>query len=261
MRTSRLLALLACLVATGAGAQEVPPPLSAQCEAPNADISIPAPLPRLSELLERRAAVKILAIGSSSTAGVGASSVQRAYPAQLQELLRLALKGVEAQIVNRGVSGEVARTTAERLRTEVAISKPDVVLWQVGTNDALARVPVEDFETVLRSTVAWLKANRIDPVLVGLQYSPQYVRDEHYFAIREALRRVAESENVLFVRRYTAMQFIAAHSKDGLVSDDGLHLNDLGYRCMAEHIARGVITSLFLRRRDVPGQQPSRPRQ
>ena len=69
--------------------------------------------------------------------------------------------------------------------------------------------------------------------------------------IREALRKVATDENVLYVRRYEAMQFIAKTraNQDMLASDD-FHLNDLGYQCMAEHIAQAVVTNLFLRRRD-----------
>ena len=249
-----LVAAIAMIAFTGvARAQVDAPPLSARCDAPNADIAIPAPLPRLTEKLGQRAPLRILAIGSSSTWGIGASSLRRTYPAQLQAILQSALKGAQAQIINRGVSGEVAQTTAARLRTEVALEKPDLVLWQVGTNDALSRVPPEDFERTVDSTVAWLKENNIDTVLVGLQYTPNFARDENYFAIREALRRVATVRDVLYVRRYDAMQFIS-NTKGGaeLMSGDDLHLNDLGYQCMAEHVARAVIVSLFLRRRDLP---------
>lgn len=250
---SLLAALGLGLLSWPAQAQFDAPALSPRCEAPSADIAIPAPLPRLAERLESRKPVKILAIGSSSTYGIGSSTRRKTYPAQLEAILRPALKGALAVIVNRGVSGEVAQTTADRLRTEVALEKPDLVLWQVGTNDALARVPPEDFERTVSSTVSWLKENNIDTVLVGLQYTPKFARDEHYFAIREVLRRLAAANDVLYVRRFDAMQFIAkANGAANLMSDDDLHLNDLGYQCMAEHVARAVIVSLFLRRRDVP---------
>lgn len=233
------------------------PPLSPSCEAPNADIAAPAPLPGLVEHLAQGGQLHILAIGSSSTWGVGASSRRRTYPAQLKAILQAALHGVDAEIINRGVSGEVAQTTAERLRTEVALQRPDLVLWQLGTNDALSRVPPEDFERTVRTTVEWLKSNNVDTVLVGLQYTPESTRDENYFAIREALQRVAASENVLYVRRYNAMAFIAKHyGNTDLLSDDGLHLDDLGYRCMAEHVAHAVIANLFVHGRDLPKDLP-----
>ncbi len=253
-----LAVLLGCLVAR---AQDAPPPLSPQCEAPAADIAAPAPLPHLADLLANKsAAVRILAIGSSSTWGVGASSRKKTYPALLRNILEGALKGVKAEIVNRGVSGEVAQTTAERLRTAVALDKPDLVLWQVGTNDALARVEAGDFEDTLRSTISWLKASDIDVVLVGLQYAPKFVRDDSYTAIREALKKVAVAENVLYVSRFDAMKFIAQNQTgEQLISGDDLHLDDLGYECMAEHISRAVIANLFVRRRDLPKPAPPAP--
>jgi acyl-CoA thioesterase-1 len=256
-----LLAIGLSLATTTAIAQDAPPPLSPQCEAPNADIAAPAPLPRLAERLEKGGTIRILAIGSSSTWGVGASARGKTYPALLRGILEGALKGTKAEIINRGVSGEVAQTTAERLRTAVALEKPDVVLWQVGTNDALARVNPDDFTETVRSTLAWLKASNIDVVLVGLQYAPKFARDDSYFAIREALRKIAASENVLYVRRYDAMQFIAAHQQANavLMSTDDLHLNDLGYLCMAEHVARAVIANLFVRRRDLPKPDAPKP--
>jgi len=252
-----LAAIALSLGGPAALAQVTPPPLSPQCEAPNVDIATPAPLPRLASRLGEGGTIRILAIGSSSTWGIGASSRRKAYPAILRGILEAALKGSKAEIINRGVSGEIAKTTAERLRTAVALDKPDVVLWQVGTNDALARVDPDEFEETVRTTISWLKASDIDPVLVGLQYAPKFARDDSYFAIREALKKVAATENVLYVRRYDAMQFIARHTSDSdLMSGDDLHLNDLGYECMAEHVARAVIANLFVRRRDLPKPIP-----
>lgn len=247
------LALAAAAAATPVIPQEQMPALSPVCDAPSADIATPAPLPRLTQRLEAKQQLRILAIGSSSTWGVGATSHRKTYPSQLQAILQSALKGARANIVNRGVSGEIAQTTAERLRTEVAIERPDVVLWQVGTNDALARVPAHDFERTVASTIEWLKENNIDVVIVGLQYTPKFARDDHYFAIREALRRAASGQDVPYVRRYDAMQFIAkAAGRPEMMTDDELHLNDTGYKCMAEHVARAVIASLYLKWRDMP---------
>ena len=67
--------------------------------------------------------------------------------------------------------------TAERIKSEVALRKPDLVLWQLGTNDALARFPPQDFEQTVRSTLHWLKENQIDVVLVGVQYTSRLARD------------------------------------------------------------------------------------
>ena len=174
-----------------------PPALSAYCQVPASDIATPEPLPHLAAALESKKTVKVLAIGSSSTVGVGASATSNGYPAQLEMILEKIFKGVQIDIVNRGVSGEVAATTAERLKVEVALEHPDLVLWQLGTNDALARVPVDDFVETVKDMLQWLKEHQVDTVLVGLQFTPRAAKDEHYTAIRNALRALATAENVL----------------------------------------------------------------
>jgi acyl-CoA thioesterase-1 len=225
-------------------------PLSAQCSVPTNEIATPAPLPTLIRRLEGQQPLRILAIGSSSTWGVGATSSRKNYPTQLEGMLEKVLKDVPIEMINRGVSGETAGTTADRLRMEAALIKPDLVLWQVGTNDAVQRIPVEQFERTVGKTVAVLKRKKIDVVLVGLQYTPKYARDEHYFAIREALKRVAAEQNVLYVRRYQAMEYIARTKASlRMMADDDFHLNDVGYQCMAEHIAQAVTANIFVRRR------------
>lgn len=226
----------------------IPTPMSALCAAPTADIAVPEALPNLSEALEKKRPIKVLAIGSSSTVGVGASTPLRNYPSQLTDLMKKSFAGVDVKMVNKGVSGEVAAATADRLRSSIAhLGKPTLILWQVGTNDALARVPVSDFSETVRSTVRWLKSHNIDVVLVGLQYTPNVVKDEHYHAIRAELRKIAEEEGVLHVRRFAAMEFLTRVKGSALLAQDDLHLNDLGYRCMAEHIAHAMVLSRFLR--------------
>jgi acyl-CoA thioesterase I len=230
-------------------AEEDTPPLSPQCDVPSSSIAAPAPLPNVAAALESRKTIRVLAIGSSSTYGIGASSGTKNYPAQLTDILERALKGINVEIINRGVSGEVAQTTAERLRVEVALTHPDLVLWQLGTNDALARVPIDEFEDTVTSTIEWLKENKIDVVLVGLQYTARFARDDSYAAVRDTLRKIAAQQNILYVRRFEAMRYISAiRSAPPMVSGDDLHLNDLGYRCMAEHVAHALIANLFVRR-------------
>ncbi len=225
------------------------PPLSPPCDVPGADIAAPATLPNLAAALQKQEKVRILAIGSSSTLGGGASSKSMSYPAQLETILEHALKGADVVMVNRGVAGEIAETTAERIRNEVALRKPDLVLWQLGTNDALARIPLAEFEDTVRSTIRWLKDNQIDVVLVGVQYTTRLVRDPSYLAIRDSLQKIAAEEKILYVRRYDAMRFIAQRRANlQLLAGDNFHLNDLGYHCMAEHVAHALIVSLFAKR-------------
>ena len=75
--------------------------------------------------------IKIVAIGSSTTAGEGGVV---AYPYRLEEALRATYQGRMVDVLNRGKGGDEARTELARLETDVLREKPALVIWQVGTN-------------------------------------------------------------------------------------------------------------------------------
>ena len=85
---------------------------------------------------------------------VGRTRATAATPSRIERILKQVLKGADVVIINRGVSGELAANAALRIKNEVAISNPDLVIWQVGTNDALAFVPLEELAEAVQSTVA-----------------------------------------------------------------------------------------------------------
>jgi acyl-CoA thioesterase I len=99
-----------------------------------------------------------LVIDSSSTVGLGATSASKIYVERLERDLESAIVGVNFTVVGRGISGEVAQGAADRMRREVEEVKPDLVIWQVGTNDALSHVAIDRFRACLQKTLSWLKA-------------------------------------------------------------------------------------------------------
>jgi lysophospholipase L1-like esterase len=221
--------------------------LSPECRVPGSKLYTIASLRGVKAALKERRTIRVLAIGSSSTAGIGASSPQATYPARLEgELEKLFSDDVDFEVVNRGVSGEVASDAADRMRNTVAEVDPDLVIWQVGTNDALARVDVESFTDDLGDTVKWLKSHNIDVVLVDPQYTASLARQEYYSRMVKAIEDVARQDRVPLVRRFEAMRHLAGQQKTrGYLATDQFHLNDLGYRCMAEHVARAITVGLI----------------
>src|SRR5690606_11784853 len=109
----------------------------------------------------------------------GASSPAAAYPIRLASNLETFLAGYDVEITNRGISGETGQPAAERIKLEVADNKPDLVIWQVGTNDAMARIDDADFANMLRSTLRWLKQNRVDVILIDPQYVERLAADQN----------------------------------------------------------------------------------
>ena len=238
----------------------MPPPLppeasvmSLQCAVPPHEIATPAPLPATIARLQAGKKLRILAIGAASVQQFDRKNARGNDTSQFANLLGKVLKGVQIEVINRGVSGEVVATASQRLINEAAMIRPDMVLWQLGTSDAISRVPIEQFIETVRATVRRLRDNNIDVVLVGLQYTPQFARDEHYYSMRTALHELATAEQLVHVRRFHAMEFIARTKANIRVLPDGeFNAGELGHQCMAEHVAQALIASVFLRRTRKP---------
>jgi acyl-CoA thioesterase-1 len=202
-------------------------------------------LPRLGRALRETHTAKVLAIGSSSTAGVGASSPSRTYTARLEVDLEQALAGTDFDVVSHGLGGEVAQGAADRMKHEVEEVKPDLVIWQVGTNDAFRHVAIENFKNCLRKTLAWLKDQHIDVILINPQYGDQLVKDAYYEDMVNAVAEVARDAEVLLVDRFQSMKKLQREHGDRFyLSADNLHMNDEGYRCLAEQLATTIIKAL-----------------
>src|SRR5215510_15951292 len=212
---------------------------------PKAASSLSQQLPRLGRALRETHTAKVLAIGSSSTVGVGASSPARTYTARLEVDLEKALAGTDFDVVTHGLGGEVAQGAADRMKREVEEVKPDLVIWQVGTNDAFRHVAMDGFKNCLKKTLAWLKQQQIDVILVNPQYGDVLVKDAYYGEVVAAIAEVAQDAQVLLVDRFEAMRKLQHERGDRFyMSTDNLHMNDEGYRCPAEQLAGTIISAL-----------------
>lgn len=202
-------------------------------------------LVRLSQILEATRTVKILVIGSSSTVGLGASSPSKTYVARLGPQLQSGLEGISFKVVGRGIPGEVAQGAADRMRREVEETKPDLVVWQVGTNDALGHVEMAAFRRCLKTTLVWLKEHNIDVVLINPQYGQVLVKDAYYEEVVGAVAEIAQEAGVLLVDRFTAMRKLAREkAQPPDLSADNLHMNDEGYRRLAEQLSGAIVSAL-----------------
>ena len=231
---------------------KTPPPYSRDCR-----ITAPAhegrtALRQMRRALKENRVVKVLAVGSSSTSGVGASSPYATYPVRLEADLEGLFKGVDVNVVARGVPGEVGLGACTRMKREVADIRPDLVVWQVGTNDAMARADVGEFKLNLSRTLQWLAKNHIDVVLIDPQYVERLAADTHYVQMIKAIEDVAREERVLLVHRFSAMADLAKQrGESAILASDRFHLNDLGYRCMAEYAAGAIVAGIIQAQADV----------
>lgn len=225
-----------------------PPPLGnvpEACVVPGELQNLRFALPRMTTLLRAHEPVRILAIGSSSTAGVGASAPARAYPPRLRDALLRLLPGNDITVRNDGIGGEVASTTLVRMRKSVEDWKPDVVLWQLGTNDAVQHITPEAFAQTLREGAEFVLGRGLDLLLIDPQSFPGVQNEELYRSFVQVIEQVAAAQKLPLMRRYAIMRYWdALPQKVPMLSADGFHMNDLGYLCMAETLAGGMAQRL-----------------
>ena len=130
------------------------------------------------------------------------------------------------------------------MKREVEEVKPDLVIWQVGTNDALRHVAMDGFRNCLKKTLAWLKERRIDVILINPQYGELLVKDAYYEEVVAAVAAIALEEQVLIVDRFDPLRKLHKRGDQVYLSADNLHMNDEGYRWLAERLTATILKAL-----------------
>lgn len=219
------------------------------CHAPKGGSKAMGSLPHVANKLVAGQPVVIVAFGSSSTAGYGASSPDFNYPNRLAAQLRRQYPTANITVINAGVGGEDAPEMMKRLQTQVIDVHPDLVIWQVGTNAVLRNLDPGDTARIVEDGITRIQAaGDADIVLVDPQYSPRVTeRPESASKMVKLLGKVAELRHVGIFPRFEVMR--DWHEKQSLpvesfVIADGLHMNDWGYACFAQLLGDDIIRSV-----------------
>jgi acyl-CoA thioesterase I len=237
------LVLSASAVPTGA---EPSPPLAPICTAPADFLHLGQPLTRTALALASGEPLVIVAIGSSSTAGAGATSPANSYPSRLEAELRERFPGAPITVINRGANGEDAKQMIARF-DEVIRDQPDLVLWQVGTNAVLRDYAVSGEAPLILEGIRRLKAAQTDIVLVDSQYAPKVITKHDIAGMLALLAKIARDEKVGLFERFAIMR--NWHNDRGIpfeavLSPDGLHMNDWSYGCVAKLLAESITQAV-----------------
>jgi lysophospholipase L1-like esterase len=222
-------------------------------------------LPHVAHKLATGEPVVIVAFGSSSTQGYGASSPEFAYPNRLAAQLQRKYPTANITVVNRGKGGDDAPEMMKRLQTEVIDAHPDMVIWQVGTNAILRNLDPDATAQMVQDGVARIQAMGADVVLVDPQYSPQVT--EHQEGASKMVRllgRIAQLRHIGVFPRFEVMRQWHENQAlpiDSFVIADGLHMNDWGYACFAQLLGDDIIRSVGQIKLgiNVPSPQTNRP--
>ena len=153
------------------------------------------------------------------------------YTDLIETILHKAIKDVNVVMINRGVSGELAANAATRMKNEVALDEPDLVLWQVGTNSVLRDRSLAAHEALLHEGIEELKASGADVVLIDPQYAPKVLAASETPGMVDQIALAAKAENVDLFHRFAIMRNWHENQHlpfEAFVTPDQLHMNDWG---------------------------------
>ncbi len=213
------------------------------CTAPAEFARFTYPLRHTARRLAAGEPLTIVAIGSSSTSGAGASSRAASYPSRLAIELKERFPAEDITVLNRGVNGEETAQMMARFDTGVIAEHPDLVLWQVGTNSVLHDAPLQEHSVLLHEGIARLKAAGADVVLMDLQFTPKVLAKAETQGMQDQIALTAKETSVDLFNRFAVMRDwheVQHIPYEAFLSPDSLHMNDWSYGCVAKLLARAI---------------------
>jgi acyl-CoA thioesterase-1 len=174
---------------------------------------------------------RIVAFGDSLTAGLGVAA-EEAYPARLQR--RLDEQGLRYRVINAGVSGD---TTAGGVRRVdwVLKSRPDLVILELGGNDGLRGLNLDETKANLERIIKRCQDASVTVILAGMKLPPNYGGEytKGFEAIYPALAKQY---------RLTLIPFFldGVAGSASLNQADGIHPTREGYRIIADKVMETV---------------------
>ncbi len=219
------------------------------------------PLSYFSDRLNSAGPIKIVAIGSSSTAGEGGIVP---YPCRLELALRNPYAWPEGadkfknrmiDVSNRGKSGDEAPGERARLQEDVIEEHPSLVIWQVGTNAVWKGYDLAEVAGAIDAGLKLLLSSRpgMDVVLMDLQYAPAILSDNMISAAERMVALISEAAAanppVNLFRRFDLMRRwhdIEKNSFDRMIdpSDaDRLHQSDWSAQRIGQGLCEAIVSA------------------
>jgi len=163
----------------------------------------------------------ILVFGDSISAGYGLERVQQGWVALLQT--KLQTEGYGYEVINASVSGETTAGGLARLPRALALHRPKIVILELGGNDGLRALPIEQMRANLAQMADLSAAAGARVLLLGMRMPPNYGPDytEQFRSSYVDLARQKKLPLVPFLLNDVALT-------PNLMQADGIHPNAQG---------------------------------
>jgi GDSL-like Lipase/Acylhydrolase family len=215
-------------------------------------VNLKYPLPHLAQALLRKKPVRIVAMGSSSTAGRWDVVP---YPHRLEMYLRAQygeeqFPNLRIDVLNRGKGGEEAIEELVRFDSDIFAENPSLVIWQVGTNAVFHSYKLNEVAAAIAEGLQRLRRKPMDVLLIDPQYTPAMLFDDKADASERMVSLIAAAARkaeVNVFRRWGLMRHWHVQNEIGFdrifdpTDPDKLHQSDWSTRRLAQAL-RDAIT-------------------
>jgi lysophospholipase L1-like esterase len=176
------------------------------CDIPAYLLSGNYELKRVTEAVQKEKKLTIAVVGTGSSILAGPDGPRSAYPARLEAVLKHKLPSVEVKVVSLVRTRMSAEDMARGMEKLLAAEKPDLVIWQTGTLDAIRRVEPDEFRAALDEGVETLHKGGADVILMNMQYSPRTEIMVSYGPYADNMRVVAQQHEIPLFDRLAIMR-------------------------------------------------------
>jgi ABC-type amino acid transport substrate-binding protein len=197
-----LIAAVAATVACASAATAAPRSI---CAVPDYLLHSDSQLKRVFDVARPAGKLTIAVVGTGSSALAGPDGPRSAYPARLEAILNRRLSGVTVKVVTLLRTRQTAEDLAHNMDKMLIDEKPDLVVWQTGTIDAMRRVDPETFRMALEEGVERLQVGGADVILMNMQYSPRTESMIPVGPYADTMRVVAQQSDVPLFDRFGIM--------------------------------------------------------
>ena len=180
-------------------------------------------------------ACRLSVLGDSLAAGYGVAEAD-AFPVRLEQALKD--RGVACTVLNAGVSGDTSAGGLARLDWVLG-DQPTHLLVELGGNDALRGLPVEQLRQNINQIVTTAQARGVEVILAGMLAPPNLGRS-YGDAFRQVFLDVASAHDVPLYPFFLD----GAALENGLMQPDGIHPNARGVQVIVERIAPLVAEAI-----------------
>jgi lysophospholipase L1-like esterase len=182
-----------------------------RCAAPAEFTTAAGALPNAAAAVRQRRALRVLIVGTGSSTNGGTSAQAASYPQRLEKDLAAAFPGVTVTVQTRGGRGLTAADMLPLVIEGLDGFRPDVVIWQSGTVDAVRGLDPDGFAQTIGEGVDKALRRRADVILMDMQFSRFSRAAVNYSPYRQGLDSIANANaGVLAFQRYDLMRFWAA---------------------------------------------------